>query len=499
MCLFLLLLATMVFSSRVANCYAQKNASDNLTAATPTSLVDAAETGDWEAVSRRILAGDDVNQAQPDGMTSLHWAVFQAENDRVNELLDAGAMVDAETVYQIRPIHIACQSGNAEIASILLRHGADANVKLPGGETVLMTAARNGNATIVNELIAKGAHVNAKERRGQTALMWAAAAGNLQAVDVLVRSDADIDHTLKSGFSAFLFAARQGRTDVALRLIEAGVDVNTVMNPANTNGRNPRNGMSALLLAVENGHFELALRLIEKGADPNDQRSGFAPLHAISWVRKTNVGDNPDGDPPPRGSGTLTSLQFVEKIVSAGADVNLQLTAGSGGRALLNRQGATPFLMAAKTADVPLLNLFLKLGANPSIPNDEDCTPLMAAAGIGVIAVGEEPGSVAEVEEVIRMLVKLGADLDHVDKNGETAMHGAAYRNYPETVRLLSILGADPSVWNRKNNYGWTPVMIASGKRPGSFKPSPETIDALRDAIASHKTKTDAESLRVIK
>ena len=109
----------------------------------------------------------------------------------------------------------------------------------------------------------------------------------------------------------------------------------------------------------------------------------------------------------------------------------------------------------------------------------------MAAAGIGVVAVGEEAGTEPEVLEAIHFLVAHGADVNVVDQNGQTAMHGAAYRNYPAAVRLLADLGADAEVWNSKNKYGSTPQLIAAGRRPGSFKPSPDTIAALKNALDS--------------
>src|SRR5882757_5588513 len=107
-------------------------------------------------------------------------------------------------------------------------------------------------------------------------------------------------------------------------------------------------------MAVENWHFELAVDLLEAGADPNDQRTGFTPLHMMAWVRKPNRGDGLDGQPPPVGSGDLTSLQFVRKLVAHGADVNTRLKHGSSGRGQLSQIGATPFFMACDTADVPL-------------------------------------------------------------------------------------------------------------------------------------------------
>jgi uncharacterized protein len=447
------------------------------------SLAALAQQQDWKQASLRISAGEAIDDAQPDGMTALHWAVFHNQVEIVSELIAAKADVNARTQYDVTPLAVACEHGNGQIAGILLAAGADANAELPGGETALMTAARVGDPEVIRQLLAHGAEVNAKERKGQTALMWAAAEGNLAAVDLLLRADADFTISLKSDFDALMFAAREGKIDVVARLLAAGADVNSVMKPASTNGRAPRERMSALMLAVESGHFELALFLVKSGADPNDQRSGFSPLHAITWVRKTSRGDGEDGDPPPRGSGNIHNLQFVREIVAAGADVNLQLNKGEAGRAKLAMRGATPFLLAAKTADLPLMQLLHELGADPTIANADGCTPLMAAAGIGVTAVGEEAGTEAEVLATIDWLVSLGADPNTVDKNLETAMHGACYRSYPAVAKKLADIGADPQIWNHKNKYGWTPQLIAAGHRPGSFKPSPEMMAAVNAAL----------------
>ena len=78
------------------------------------------------------------------------------------------------------------------------------------------------------------------------------------------------------------------------------------------------------------------------------------------------------------------------------------------------------------------------------------------------------------------LLLKLGADVNAVDNNGETAMHGAAYRNHPKVVQLLADKGAKIDVWNRANKTGLTPIVIAEGFRPGlNFRPAPETVAAL--------------------
>lgn len=446
-------------------------------------LADAAEQADWDAVKRLIADGCDLNATQPDGMTALHWAARHGNGRVVRQLIDAKADLNPTTEYGITPLHIGCSLDKGLVTCLLLGGGADANLEQTGGVTPLMLAAKAGTPASILRLLRHGANVEARERKGQTALMWAAAAGNAEAIKWLIEKGADVNATTGVGFTAMMFAARDGHLKAVQTLYEAGVDVNAIMKPKNSGGRTPRKGTSALTLAVESGHFELAMYLIRSGADPNDQRSGFTPLHALTWVRKPDRGENSDGDPPPRGSGNLTSLQFVRELVDAGADVNVKLKSGKSGKAVLNRKGATPFLLAAKTADLPYMKLLVELGADPTITNADGCNALMAAAGVGVRAVGEEAGTEPEVIEAIDYLITLGVDLNAVDDNKETAMHGAAYRNFPRVVEYLASKGADSSVWNHKNRSGWTPVMIAQGKRPGSFKPSPTTVSALQAAM----------------
>jgi ankyrin repeat protein len=445
-----------------------------------TTLADAAEAMDWAKAQSLLARGADVSAAQVDGMTALHWAAYHDDLETARSLIKAGAEVKAANRYGVTPLSPACTNGNGALVELLLEAGADPNTTLRGGETALMTAARTGKLAPVKALLALGADVNAKERHGQTALMWAAAEGHAEVVKTLLAAGADFRTPLPSGFTPLLFAVREGRTEVVQILLKAGADVNHAMLPEKKpSNRAADAGTTPLIMAVENGHFELAIALLEAGADANDQRSGVTPLHLIAKVRKPARGDGEDGDPPPIGSGTLTSLEFVKKLVAHGADVNVRLKRGPSGRGVLNHRGATPFLLAAKTADAPLMRTLLELGADPTIPNADNCPPLLAAAGVGTRAPGEEAGTEEEVLEVLDLLLELGSDVNHIDDNGETAMHGAAYKSLPKVVEWLAAKGARIEIWNQKNKYGWTPLSIAEGYRVGNFKPSPDTIAAL--------------------
>jgi ankyrin repeat protein len=441
------------------------------------SLADAAENNNSAAIRDLLEKKVDVNVSQTDGMTALHWATYHDNLNTVGLLIAAGADARAANRYGVTPLALACTSGNKAIVGLLLEAGADPNNAIPGGETALMTASRTGRLGPVEALLARGADVNAREQKSQTALMWAAADGHVDVVDALLKAGADFRTPLPSGFTPLFFAVRAGRTAVVFRLLEAGAKVNETMRPARRSVPTSPRATSPLILAVENGHFELALALLKAGADPNDRPSGFTALHAITWVRKPIRGD---GDPPPIGSGNLSSLNIVRELVAHKADINARLERGESGRGKFTTTGSTPFLLAARASDVPLMRLLVELGADRGMANVDNCTPLMAAAGVGALGDGDEAaGTEDEAAEAVRLLLELGADVNAVDNNGETGMHGAAYQSRSSLVPLFAEHGADINVWNRNNKLGWTPLMIAQGHRPGNFRPAPDTIAAI--------------------
>ncbi len=456
------------------------------------SLVEAVKSGDVALVRAALDRRPDVNAPQADGTTALHWAVDGDKSEIVGMLVRAGANVKAVNRYGATPLWLAAVNGNATTIGLLLEAGADANTASSEGETVLMVAARTGQVAAVKALLARGALPSMHETwRGQTALMWAAAEGHAAVVDALVERGADLHARSNGGFTALLFAARDGRIAAVDALLKAGAKLDDALpirarggaqRPADTP---PEVGLNAFLLAAGNAHYELAARLLDRGADPNAAPQGFTALHQVSWTRKAGIAGS--NNPAPEGSGAMDSLTFVRRLVAKGAAVNARVTKRPQmGVTTLNSIGATPFMLAARTADAALMRLLAELGGDPLARNVDGSTPLMVAAGLGTNAPGEDPGTEPEVLEAVKIALTLGNDLNAVDSNGETAMHGAAYKHAPSVVRFLAQQGARVDVWNQPNKSGWTPLKIADGVQRGmNIVSSPPTAAVIREVMAA--------------
>ena len=435
------------------------------------SLVDAAKSGDAAVVRAMIAKKADVNATAADGTTALHWAVQRDDVAMVEALLRAGANAAAATRLGVTPLHLAATNGSAAVVARLLSAGADPNSAMPDGETVLMTAARAGSVDAVRALLDRGADVRRKEpAKGQTALMWAAADNNAGVVKLLIERGADVKERSKSGsFTPYLFAVRGGHVDGAKALLDAGVNVNESLP----------DGTSALVLAVINAHYELASVLLDRGANPNADGQGWTALHQIAWSRRHNAGFNLPG---PVATGGVDSLDLVRTLVAKGADVNARQKKEprDGNRNMLNRLGSTPFLLAAKADDVPLMRVLLECGADARLTTNNGTTPLMAAAGVGIWAPGENPGTHEEALAAVRIALEAGGDVNAIDREGETALHGAVYRGGAiPVIQFLIDKGARLDVVNKK---GWTPLTAADGVEytPAVLKRYPEAAALLR-------------------
>ncbi len=433
-------------------------------------IADAAMQGDKEAVRSLLKKGLDVNEAQGDGTTALHWAARLDRVELAQTLLRAGAPVNARTRYGVTPLSLAAVNGSAPVVDALLKAGADANAEVTDGETVLMLAARTGNPDAVRLLLDRGANVNARETwHGETALMWAAAEDHAAVVSLLASRGADLNvkstvpefpkvkvdaATMvftalpRGGLTALMLAARQGAVAGVRALAEAGADLNAV-DP---------DGTTALNIAIINAHYDVAALLIEKGAglDIGDA-AGMTPLYAVVDMEHQEPMVN---RPLPRPSGRLVPLDVVRILLERGANPNatlktpLLMRQHNGGDPSLG-EGATPLMRVSKVSDATLIKLLLDNGADPNLRLRNQTTALMIAASRAARNAGPEQTTI----DAIRLLLAKGADVNAVNDNGESALHIAVTRG-DALVRFLVEQGARLDL---KDKAGRTPLDVAMG------------------------------------
>jgi ankyrin repeat protein len=421
-------------------------------------LVDAAKSGDSTAVRALVEARVDVNAADADGTTALHWVSYRDDLESAKLLLAAGANVNAANDLGATPLWIACENGGATLVDALLKAGANPNSTLLLGETPLMVASRSGKAAIVEQLLIKGADVNARAARGQTALMWAVAQRHAAVVEVLLAKGADVHvrsnvwsqmmavppHGVKlynkviphGGDTALLFAARSGDLASAKLLVAAGANVNDA----------DAWGVSATVLAAHSGFGELLDFLLERGADANAAAAGFSALHAAIMRRHAGM---------------------VSALLAHGADPNAPVQSWTPTRRSSRDYnfapelvGATPFWLAARFSEPAVMRLLLEHGADASVvhhgkyhseepvaPRSHVTNAVMAAAGMGGgVAWVQPPRQEREalMLEAVKIAVEQGIEVNAANTDGRTALDSARALKFERVEAFLVERGARP-------------------------------------------------------
>ncbi|MDH3533601.1 MAG: ankyrin repeat domain-containing protein [Gammaproteobacteria bacterium] len=483
-------------------------------AADDTRFIEAVANGDRETLRLLLDSPLDVNAAKADGTTALHHAAHRDDVEIARALIESGADASAANVYGITPLSLACTNRSAAMVNILLQGGADANAATWNGESVLMDCTRTGASEAVAELLAAGANPNtAESSKGQTPLMWGAAGGHAEITQLLIEHGADINAATKlstdrvpntcricawkpspGGFTALMFAARSGDIATARALLEAGADI----NEATAEYGNP------LVIASASGHEDLALYLLAAGADHQSSdengvtalhhahQNGLASIHGVTYDPVYRV--RPDNLP-----------RLARTLLEAGGDPNAQIRKSyrigpairSSCESVRDMVGATPFMLAAISADVSTLQLLGEFGADPSLGTSDGTTPLMAAARAACTG-SNQADNLAELKksrslEAVKTIVAMGVDVDAVDKNGETAMHKAAFSGADNVVRYLADNGAGIDV---RSKSGETPWSMASGISPslqgrGEYGYHESTAELLLALGASEITRAD--------
>ena len=445
----------------------------SVAAATDLRLIQAVKNRDVESVRELLKQRPvriDVNAAQGDGATALHWAAHRDDLAIADLLIRSGARANVANDLGTTPLHLACTNRSAPMVERLLAAGANASAALLSGETVLMTCARAGDAAAVKALLAHGADVNAKEHEHhQTALMWAAAQRHPEVVQLLIEARADIrarsltyaqtvvgeqtqragreelNYTvLRGGATPLLFTARTGDVESARLLLNAGAD------PKDSQP----DGVGALVLAAHSGNGNVAALLLERGADPNAFGSGYTALHAAIL---------------------RSDLNLVKALLARGANPNLRMTKGTPMRRdttdwnlPATLVGASPYLLAAKFLESDIMPVLVAGGADPGLTMPNGADAVMLAAGMGSSKTASRRGietidfgkvePETRVRDAVAAAVGLRGDVKAASQTGDTAMHVAAALGYDTVVQFLSEHGASVNV---KNKRGITPLMAA--------------------------------------
>ena len=492
---------------------------------TASPLADAVENGRRDAAYGLIHEdGIDVNAAQGDGTTALHWAAYQLDAGLVGELLSHGAKADTQNRYGASPLSEAVKGANADIVEMLLAAGAHPEAPNADGETALMLAAKTGSTEVAKKLLDAGADVNALEAwRDQTPLMWAAEGGFAEMVDLLIAHGADVharaatndwgsqitsepraQYRPTGGLTPLLYAARSGCAACVKSILAAGEAID----------RPTPDGVTALMLAIDNYEFDTAKALLEAGANPH--LSDWWGRTALYLAVDMNTYVPREGPSHPSSKNT-TGMDLVNALVAAGVEVNSQLNfhrPGRGGNSArfvddLLTTGATPLLRASIMHDEDAMRALLAAGARVDLANVMGVTPLMAAAGIGV----REPGFGAnrspdftskEIESQViaslDILLDAGANVNAAitdtqsrtariarqnsltDRLGQTALHQVAGRGWPDVVAHLLQRGANPAA---KDAMGRTPLDLATTPVQGRPVPNAERNAELLRTAAS--------------
>jgi uncharacterized protein len=386
-------------------------------------VADAAARGDREAVKALLKNAADVNAAQGDGMTALHWAAMNGDAELAQMLITAGANIKATTrLGAYTALYLASQQGRGTVIQALIKAGADVHAGTPNGTTPLMAAAASGEIDAVRALVEAGADVNAKDGvRWQTPLMYAAASNRAAVIELLASKGAHIKATSKvsdlanlsregagfggnpqvpgagpggpggaaaaggrrapmagvdrnynlnelivahGGLTPLLYAARQGYRESSLALLAAGADVN---QPSAGDKTTP------LLMAIINGHFDLAKLFIDKGADVNTvSQQGVSPLYAVlnvAWAPKALY-----PQPQAHKQQQLGYLDLMKVLIDRGADVNARTrmkvwySGYSFDLSGVDEIGASVFWRAAYASDIAAMKLLVAAGADPGVP-----------------------------------------------------------------------------------------------------------------------------------
>ena len=442
-----------------------------------TPLAMASLYGNAALIGALLKAGADPKERGPSGETTLMYAARNGNPDAIKVLLEAGADVNAtENLRGTTALMWATEQKHPLAVKALLDGGADFRARsgpagLPRNYMAMRVLAGNVEAARTRRLAAAAAGRTYQEQleferasgintggRGLTTVPGQRGAPG--AAGVAPAPDPDDEVILAGlvgsgggGLTALVFAAREGDPESAKLLLDAGADVN----------QTTEYGWTPLLTATNNRHYKLAISLIERGADANlANKGGWTPLYLATDNRNIEGGDYP----VPKAD--MDHLDFIKVLLDRGANPNGRIKDDTFSRTIFTMQwffesGATPFVRAAQSSDIDLMQLLLKYGADPKMPTDYNDTALTAAAGIGWVEGVTYERSAKDNVDAVRMLLNLGLDPNAANADGRTPLMGAALKGRNEVVQLLVDRGARLETRDKGSRDTDTVVSVLAG------------------------------------
>jgi ankyrin repeat protein len=293
------------------------------------SVFEAAEVGDAGAVRELIAAQPDLI-AQPDarGLTPLHVAAAYGHLEVCAALIDAGAEVNVADEDGETPLHSAIRRNQRAVARFLLEHGAATEARNARGRTPLLLVAREtGNIEMARLLVGAGADVNATSSYDETPLDLAAWRGFRGLANLFLDEGARVPSAgTWAARSLAMLSAEKGLERLFVLLADSGVDLTM---------RNDNDG-SLLHSASQGGSALIVARLLEMGFDVNERdRYGRAPLHYAAELGREDV---------------------ARTLLDRGADIDARSLAGASAyntARAVGREAMARFLAAAGASTEP--------------------------------------------------------------------------------------------------------------------------------------------------
>jgi ankyrin repeat protein len=437
-------------------------------AASTSPLADAAERGDKAAVADLLRKQVDVNAAQADGMTALHWSALNGDLNTVTALLAARAKVDPVTrLGDYTPLHLAAERGCGAVVARLLAAGSNAAAVTTTGVQAIHLAADAGSVEAVRALLDKGADVNVKDAtHGRTPLIFAASKNRIDAMKLLISRGANVQAT--TTVVDYVDRSKADGADRAASLRASGPGAGARGGGGGARGAGAGGASGQGRAAGANGAGASAngggaAAAYDPNADPDPNA-----VYAQAGRGGRGGGRGPSDIEIIGKQGGLTALHYAARDGYANA-VTVLLDAKTGINTRTAGDLSTPLVMAVVNGNYDIAMTLVARGADPNLANDDGLAPLFATLNNEWALRTWYPQPTAGTEQqasylqLMETLLKAGADpnartITHVwfaaynagrmgvDFAGATPFWRAAYALDIDAMRLLTKYGADPNI-----------------------------------------------------